>query len=91
MQVREMSIDLRAVSQILIKVPFVLAVATYQRVSIIVLILEFDRSLRKYSHHPSLLRHSQADELILVRVDRHWSAAHSLLRCVKINLQILNS
>ena len=30
---REISNDLRAVSQILINVPFVLAVATYQRVS----------------------------------------------------------
>ena len=72
-------------SHILIKVPFVLAVATYEIVSrgaAIALILSF----LIYPHHPPLLRHSQADQLILVRVDSHWSAAHSLLRCVKINL-----
>merc|ERR550517_2181295 len=36
-------------------------------------------------HHSPLLGHCQADKLILVCIDRHWSAAHSLLRCVKVN------
>ena len=36
-----------------------------------------------------MLRHGQAHELILVSVDGNWSAAHPLLRCVKINLKVL--
>ena len=49
--------------------------------------LDFDTSVLKDPHHPPLLRDSKADKLILVRVDRHRSAAHTLLRCVKVNLQ----